>query len=313
MRMKNIFYKGIAGLALLLWFCCLPVSAQNFYIEILDAETYQPIQDVKVEMESASTKITFYSSPFGGVSDNVPAGVYTVTMTRSGYVSRQETNIRILAHELNTFTFRMTPGEDTGAGQSGRERIRPPMVETTKPARRAFFDLGYQFGNIQGLQAGIGYYVFRDAWLRLAYARSSQKYTGEFFINPEQEYKVGFNKVWLGLGYDFVFPLNARMGFMASPGVLAGMEMASNKDFIAHESVDVMMTPSLLPQLNVGFYYIRFAVFVEANYSFWLMEPVTQDRFMIENGNNGKPVKWGDELFPGRKGLGIVAGLRLYL
>lgn len=109
------------------------VSAQNFFIEVLDASSFRPLPEVRVEVKSELATIVFFTSPNGEVTENIPSGLYDMTITREGYATQHRESIRVLSHELMTMTVYLDP-EEEGQRETRTERTDRTTARE-RPAR----------------------------------------------------------------------------------------------------------------------------------------------------------------------------------
>lgn len=316
--MKKKPTNFLTGLILILILINPSAYGQNVYLEVLDAETFQPLQDVKVEFVSPSYRNTFYTTPMGGISEEISPGDYTVTLSRRGYETRTLERLTVNAHEFNSFSFRLNQRltadreEEETTDDRPKEIIRPSH-QTAAFFDRVFLDLGYQFGSIEAFQIGIGIYVFQGIWAQASYGNSREEYIGEFYTDIGKAYELSFNSFSFGVGYDHYYPLGDRTGLFVSPALSMGIETTRNNGMISNDAISSMMAQVLKPAVNAGFYYFeRGAVYVGLNYSAWVSPAMNQDRMPLENGITGRSAKWNKELFPGRKGFGFSTGIKLF-
>ncbi len=294
-----------ASLLIVLWIASsLEVEGQNIYIRIIDQNTYRHLSNVQVEFQSDRGQFVLHSSPIGEVSESIPSGTYSITLSRSGYKTKHKDNITIHSSGIKNMTIRMQQDE------TGR-----PVTATTPStfAHNKFFaELGVHFGNIEAFSGSFGYFFFPQTYVKVQYAHSRQFYTSIFFVDPEASLEVTFNNIFFGLGYEFFSPITEVSGISLAPEIMVGMETAANNNLIANALIKHMISPGLRPGLQFVLQYTRIAVTFGISYSLWLSNPINEDRHMLENGINGQPIQWADDLFPKREGLSMSGGIRLF-
>ncbi len=294
---------------------------QNLYVEVVDANTYRGIPDVKVELESQTSKMTFYTSPAGSVGENVPSGTYVITLSRAGYHTLVETDVRVRTHELTTLSLRMqrlaTAPDDRDRTDRERPGDRPVSeTETTRPItrtqRKGFVGLGYQLGQISGLNVSFSLNLFRGVYMQIEYARCQQSYFSQFFEQQHQLYDIGFNSFLLGTGYHLEYALFDAVSIFARPGLSYGIEMFNNSDQINHEDVNLVLSHMIKPGLKTGATFRNFGLFMGLNYTAWISGATNQSGTGLYNGLTEEQLKWDEDLFSNRSGIGLTIGLNYF-
>ncbi len=293
-----------ASLLIVLWLAgSLEVEGQNIYIRIIDQNTYRHLSNVQLEFQSDRGQFVLYSSPIGEVSESIPSGTYSITLSRSGYKTKYRDNITIHSSGIKNMTIRMQQDE------TGR-----PLTATTPSTfahNRFFAELGVHFGNIEAFSGSFGYFFIPKTYVKAQYAHSRQSYTSIFFVDPEASLEVTFNNIFFGLGYEYFSPITEIIRISFAPEIMIGMETAANNNLIANDLIKHMISPGMRPGLQFGVHYSRIAVTFGISYSLWFSNPMNEDRHLLENGVNGQPIQWADDLFPKREGLSMSGGVRL--
>lgn len=296
---------------------------QNLYIEVVDAETYRGIPDVKVELESQTSRMTFYTSPMGSLGENIPSGTYAITLSRTGYHTLVETNVRVGMYELTTLSLRMQRVDTTHERPDQADRTQAGeqhIEETTTTAgfrsravhRKGFLELGYQLGEISGLNVAFAYNLYRGVYLQMEYARSQQSYFSQFFEQEYQLYDIGFNSFLLGTGYHLEYAVFDIVTFFARPGLAYGVEMFTNSDHISHEDVNLVLSQMIKPGLKTGATFRNFGIYLGINYTAWISGATNQSGTGLYNGQTMEQLKWDEDLFINRSGIGLSIGLNYF-
>ncbi len=300
-------------LLLILVHCCFAQNAdgQNLYIEVLDASSYRPISNVKVFMESENTQMTFITSPRGEIFEYIPSGQYSISFSRDGFQLLENKNIVVYPNERTTKTFMLQPLATLS--KETKDTLLDIEIKERIIKKRVFFtDIGYQWGNIKAVRGAIGYYMLEDLYMQLMYSHSWADYQSVLFANPEISYDVKFNNLWLALGYEYVYPLNDDLKIVGGPEHFLGIESARNKNLINNDAIGHVLIMGYKPGFRIGVNYLNYAVQFGFDYTFWLFNTVNEKMYPLKNGTNGKFIKWGQDLFPNRKGFNITAGIRVY-
>lgn len=315
------------------------ISAQNFYVEVIDRATYRPLANVEVKLERDNVTMVFHTSSTGQINENIPSGYYRLTVTRTGYITQVREEFRIRPHELTTLNIDMVregtvePDPDTPSpadepdpdtdidtdtitetAEPAKSRLpirRAPAYDA--PERTSFASIGYQGLNIQLFQVNLGYVVYNDIFAHLSLGFKKQGYTSDFFINPVQEYDITFFNALLGAGYQYDYPLAERYGLFAKPLLSAGIELINNNDLINNDDINLLMHFALKPELRAGMYYDKFGFYLGLSFTQWISSPFSQERIIIEKEGEdpdiGEKLKWGEDLFNKRKGFGLTTGI----
>lgn len=298
--------------------------SQNFFIEITDKETYKPVPEVRLDLHSPQRNLTFYSSVDGFINESVPAGTYTLELSREGYQELVVENVQIRAFDVSRYSFKMNALPKVIVTEDDTLKKNDDIVIIDKDTinnvaerrpRNLVFELGQQFGNIQGTGIGVGYFFYRDVFLLASLHTGRQSYQSLFFKDPTEAYKLRFSSLSTMLGYEYTYPFkkNPGMGLTLTPSVSLGMEGVYNSDFIDNSRVFLLMNPALNPALDVGFYYSIAAVFIRIDYIQWLGDAMNQERNVLENGITGQSMRWGNDLFHEREGFSLQLGVKAYL
>lgn len=293
------------------------VCGQNLYIEILDVANYRSLANVRVELKSAQANITFYSSPRGEVIEYVPAGFYSVTFSRSAYETQYLEEVEIKSQEVTSLSIFMRADASPPSGREAYEerQVKIPddsdiPISIKRPANKAFVDAFLQTGNIQSLQAGFGLFIFRELYSKITYSYSRQTYASNFF-ETTQDYSLSFSNLSFALGYEYGYPITNSFGILINPEIHLGMEFLNSQSAIGQENVSYIMNPLFRPGVTAGLYYNSLSLFAGFNYSQWISQPMTHERYGLYDNDSDLPLSWNEDLFPGRKGLGILLGIRL--
>ena len=293
------------------------VCGQNLYIEILDAANYRSLANVRVELKSSQANITFYSSPRGEVIENVPSGFYSVTFSRSAYETQYLDEVEIKSQEVTSLSIfmRAEAGSPSGRESDDEQQDKIPddsgrSLTVIRPANKSFVDAFVQTGNIQSLQAGFGLFIFKELYSKITYSYSRQSYASNFF-ETTQDYSLSFSNLSFALGYEYGYPITNSFGILINPEIHLGMEFLNSQSFIGQENVSFIMNPLLRPGVTAGLYYNSLSLFAGFNYSQWISQPMTHERYGLYANDSDLPLSWNEDLFPGRKGLGMLLGIRL--
>lgn len=292
-------------------------GAQNLYIEILDASSYRALANVSVELKSPQANITFNSSPRGEVIEYVPSGFYSVTLSRPSYETQIIDELEIKSHELTSLSIYMRAGDEPpqvqetvsqqqDVAQDDSER----MLLAKRSANKAFIDGFLQTGKIRSFQFGFGLQIFREFYSKLSYSHSRQTYTSNFFETAEN-YSLAFNTLGFSLGYEYGYPITNSVGALINPEIHLGMEFINSRPVIGQENISYIMNPFIRPGISAGLYFNSLSFFAGLNYSQWVSQPMTHDMYGLYDQDSDLPLSWNDDLFPGRKGVGILLGIRL--
>lgn len=309
---------------------CLPLSGQNFFLNVIEEESLQPVYEARVTVYSDDVRIARTTDARGNVFLSLDPGSYTVTVEKIGFLTQRE-DIVIIRESSIILELRLVRGvsdEDRGRRILHQRPVYDsrygdlPEEETavaadqkipfTKTNRTLFIDAGYQYGNISAINLGAGI-VYNNIVLSLGYARSNQSYESYLFRNLN-DYDLLFNQVSAGIGYEY--KVNTGLGnldLFITPMVVGGAEFVDTRRLLSDNSINYLMNFFVQPRLMVGINFQRFDVFAGTNYSAWLTQGMTDQRYGMVNGETGDDVRWSDDLFNGRKGIAVVAGLRIHL
>ncbi len=305
-----------------------PLIGQNFFLHVIEKETFYPVQEARVTLESDDTSVVLFTNPRGNVSTNLSPGIYNLIVEKIGYVTAEEriliddTSIildidmkRDVARETRDRSpLRSQPADQQQPGVDSENGF---VADTPKPifkktSRTTFFDIGYQYGNIKALNLGGGV-IYNNIMVSINYARSQQGYQSSLF-RSSRTYDVVFNQAAIGVGYDYA--INAKtdmLTFFVSPTILGGVEFVNNDRLLTDNSIVYIMNYFVKPQVLVGVNYQRFDFFAGTNYSAWLTSGMTDQRYGMISGDTGNEIKWSDDLFIDRRGFTVVFGVRIYI
>ena len=123
---NNVFGEGrLDALALL---NAAPIGdAGDVEGTVTDADTGDPVADVEIEVAGGETNRTATTGDDGTYSVTVPAGDYTVTATKFGYVS-QTANVTVTANETVTQDFALATAATVTLNGVGQGRLRPGVA-----------------------------------------------------------------------------------------------------------------------------------------------------------------------------------------
>lgn len=285
------------------------ISAQRIVLDIRDAETFRPLADAEVQIQSFSSITTHYSSTDGSIIANVSQGAYTITINRFGYDKQVLDNVTVTRDQITRLEVLLERQKDSGTGTATQKSL----ISATGISKNLFADVGGQIGNLNAAGIGIGYYFIPEAFIMVNYAFSRQQYSSLFFINPEEGYRINFNRLSLSSGIDFGFKVINDIGLQFNPHMNIGFERANNKDLIDNDRIEYIMSYSFIAGMDIGVTYSRAVFYVGYNHAFWMFAAMNQERTPLENGITGETARWADDLFPGRKGRNIRIGVKLYL
>ncbi len=181
-----------------------------------------------------------------------------------------------------------------------------------KTARTAYVDLGFQYGGIQALNAGVGL-AYNDIMFSVNYGRSQQGYKSTFFRSSTTQ-TVVFNQLMVGLGYNYV--INTKIGnagVFINPFLQGGVEFADNNRLLNNNSINHIKNYFIRPQLLIGVNIQRFDFFAGTTYSAWLTPGMTDKRYGMVQGTTEKKIYWSEDLFKGREGFAVIVGARIHL
>lgn len=289
------------------------ISAQRIVLDILDAETYRPLADAEVKIQSFSSSTTHYSSTDGSVIANVSPGAYTIEVSRYGYDEQVLDNVTVTRDQITRLEVLMKRQKEGRSGTGTGTTTREPVIAASGISKNLFADVGGQIGNLNAAGIGIGYYFIPEAFIMVHYGFSRQQYSSLFFIDPEEGYRINFNRLSLSSGIDFGFKVINNLGLQFNPHMNLGFEHANNKDLFDDERIDYIMNYSFIAGMDIGVTYSRAVFYLGYNHSFWISGALNQERTPLENGITGERARWGEDLFPGRKGGNVRIGVKLYL
>lgn len=298
-----------------------PTYGQNIYVDVYDAATYRPLQNVRITLQSETASIVFFTNPDGELSEHVPAGIYSISLSATGYHPINMDNLRIYAHELTSRSFALRPD---AAYAPTEEASRAPTTRADGPAipeptqavsiargkRIGFVNLYGQAGNIQSLQGALGLFLFRGTYVKLSYAFSRQNYSSPYFLT-DSSYHINFNNLTASMGYEYSLPLASQFGVFVNPGVAAGLEQTNIKTLLDNEEVDFVLTPLVRPYLSGGLYFGKLNLFLGVNYAYYLGGPMNQGLIGLYDSDTDLALSWDGDLFSGRKGIGLFAGIQI--
>lgn len=314
---RQLLFAGV------LIFLLLPaVMGQSVFVEVLDKDTYRGISDVEIVLESRNVSMTFYTSPDGEMTTNIPEGLYNLTFSRLGYKTTRKADIQVKMGEITSVNVFMEregvsdpdPESDKSTKEEDVEPVERLLLLPSVPGR-LFLDVGVHYGAIESARLSVGYFalpaILPEWFLRLGYANSRQSYQSALFINPELPERIIFNRFSAGAGAEYQINISEPFNMLVMPTLDFTMEFARNDGFLDHDEVTGFRTSGLVIGLDAGMRYSIVVFYVGAEYNFWLVQALNQDRNPLEDGRSGAKVKWGSNLFPDRKGLGIRAGIKI--
>ncbi len=333
---------------LILWILSMFMAGfiypQSMYIQVRDGQSYRGLPDVRVELKSENSSMTLFTSAEGEINTNLPPGKYSITASRSMYENTSITDVEvkvgkitpveILMDRTETSTSRgkadtqrhidstnkeiddkTTHNENEENRQSGPNQGESeswPISQITYPDK-LFFDLGLHYGNFESVQLGIGYYYIPEAFLMVNFAHSRQSYMSALFNQPENQKQVIFNRINLNSGILWKVSMLKDIELHFNPNMNLGIEFAKNNDLIDNNKITALNSTGFTAAFEMGVKYSIAVFYVGATYAIWLYDVMNQDRMPLENGVDGTPVKWGNDLFPEREGTGIKAGIRIFI
>jgi hypothetical protein len=182
--------------------------------------------------------------------------------------------------------------------------------KTGRQNRTIFLDHGLQMGTIHSLYSSVGLKFFRQHMIMAGYQVGRQEYDSEYIIPLCRECIFFFHGLWAGYGFEIVRQLSHDTGLFVNPQVWGGAEFVANRGLLPLSNSAFLMNPALKPGLLLGYYHRKLDIYLGLNYIHWLPEAKTTRGNALVDEQTGQPLKWEMELFPGRKGLNVFAGVR---
>ena len=184
------------------------------------------------------------------------------------------------------------------------------FLRNSRQKRTLFVDHGLQIGPIIALQSSLGYKFLHQNMVLLSYQIGRQEYDSDYMIPLCRECIFFFHGLWLGYGYEFFRPMDFRSGFFVNPILWAGSEFVANNGLVVMSDSPFLMNPAIRPELLIGYYHSKVDLFAGVNYYHWLPMATTISGNALVDEQTGERLKWDQELFPGRKGVNFVLGIR---
>lgn len=299
------------------------LTAQNLYISVLDQATYRGVPGVSVQLVSDLATINLQTSPQGEVSENIPAGTYSITLQRAGYQTQRKDRIVVHSHERTQLEIWLQPTQVSTSDDPSRptavssqttssdEKPVRELIDYSREIPRFFGELGMFSGPLKGWQLTGGWFALRNFYILASLGYSSNSYASFYFTSPGL-YSLNFYSLATGGGAEISRPVNNQFGLFVNSSFAAGVELVSASEIISAEDVNALMVLFLKPSTAFGLYYGRLALYAGYSYAFWVSRVMSQKGIGVYSQENEQPLKWGDDMFPGRKGLGLYFGLRFY-
>ncbi len=179
-------------------------------------------------------------------------------------------------------------------------------------SRTYFVSPGMFLGPVELAQLGLGTILREKNYLMLSYNIGRQEYLGEYLVPMCRDCHYVFHGLWLTAGRE-VFLLKKRYkAVYISPSIAIGFEAINARGLMEGHDTRLLYSPGLRPQLELGYMYQQIDFFVGIHYSHWLLEARTFEGKTLHGEPNGPPMRWGSDLFPGRKGTGLTTGIRVF-
>lgn len=184
------------------------------------------------------------------------------------------------------------------------------FLRNSRQQRTLFVDHGLQIGPIIALHSSLGYKFLQRHMALLSYQVGRQEYDSDYMIPLCRECIFFFHGLWIGYGHEFYRPLDFGSGFFVNPILWAGSEFVANNGLVTISESGFLMNPAIRPEILFGYYRNKVDFFAGLNYYHWLPMAMTTAGNALVDEQSGEHLKWERELFPGRKGVNFVVGIR---
>lgn len=332
---KNPLYFLVWGMLLMI--LSLKSSGQNVFIQLRDGENFRAIADAVVEFRAGASTFIIDSEPDGSVSANLPTGNYNITFTHPAYQQHRISNVRIAEGELTTMEVLLTRdlppapvSPEPGTTAPSRPETQPSATQPPRttsedgPWRKGgvnafglqnpvFLETGFKTGGITAAKLGVGVYFLPQLYAAINYNFSQQKYSSPLFDLADSSYVARFNRINLNIGYEFPLPINMQHRLLLYPNIDFGAEFARNDNLITNSQITGMRSTGLSAGIDLGLNISVALLYLGVDYSLWLSKTANQQGLRLQDGDNGNYIGWGDDLFPGRKGLSLKLGVKLFI
>lgn len=173
--------------------------------------------------------------------------------------------------------------------------------------------LNLQFGSIHALQIDASYYITPNWQFSLSYQGSMQNYISRFITEPCLECDINFHSISAGVGYEWYRCWDKFNGFFIVPGIQFGAEVVPRASLFHEHDPTTIFSYLLKPRLHVGWQHKGLGVFFGVNYTLWPYHTMTAGFQPLIDAQSDTHLNWGEDLFPGRKGVGYLIGLRYFI
>lgn len=207
------------------------------------------------------------------------------------------------AYKASTLTMSLVAFPDL-------DHCRQSLSRPARMNRNIFVDHGLQAGAANALFTNVGLRFFSSQMLLAGYQIGRQEYDSDYMVPMCRECIFTFHGLWIGYGFEIAKPLNRGSGFFVNPIIWWGAEFVANRAILPDSDSRFLLNPALRPGIILGYYRKSVDVFLAVNYLYWLPKAMTTNGNALVDAETGQELKWDRELFPGRSGIGLQAGIR---
>jgi hypothetical protein len=328
-------------------FLCSKVYAQTITGYVIDTGSRLPLEGAIVMVVTDEGNLFFEVRHDGYYVFDLPAGVYTLSCNMQGYETNVVEQVRLGPGDTRFIDFEMVTsaraaeGSDPQYDPDGRPApVRQEEAQQIRDAAKVRaassgaatlknpaigLGAGYQAGEIGGLGASIDISLSRlfginpsspASLLFLGFSAGYQdaSYQSLMFNDKEMRYAFTFFRATAGLS-----KVMTAGSFLFTPGMAFGMEQATPGMTNVHEMIDNdhIRVFSLQPSLSLGYTVASWLVLdITATYYSMLKESTNKENRILAawhaDSDSWVPWSYSSDFFPGREGLGVMVGLKVY-
>jgi hypothetical protein len=195
---------------------------------------------------------------------------------------------------------------------TSHDRCFAEISRMGRPKQQFFTDIHAQYGNLVVLNLGIGKEINKYSYVALAYHIGRNEYITNFISPYCADCNFVFHGLKTGVGIPFFLPLNNNTNFFINAAANIGIELIFNNAYFDYSSTPFIFNPFFEPQVFTGLSKGKMWYYIGVKHYTWLIQTMTAERYPLTDINTGEGLGWGADLFPGRGGLNVVAGIRYF-
>ena len=195
---------------------------------------------------------------------------------------------------------------------ASHDRCFDEISRMGRPKQRFFADIHIQYGNLVVLNLGIGREINKYSYVALAYHIGRNEYITNYISPHCADCNFIFHGIKTGIGIPFSLPLYSNTSLFINAAANIGIELIRNNAYFDYSSTPFIFNLFFEPHVFTGLIKGKSWYYIGVKHYTWLIQSMTAERNPLTDINTGNGLGWETDLFPGRGGLNIAAGIRYF-